>query len=83
MVPVASVGSNFAWIIIIAGLLLSFTGLVKIGIALFSVVVLFQIITLPVEFNASSRAKQILAAEGVVSSARTYAVLTASCQLPP
>ncbi|PKL35329.1 MAG: hypothetical protein CVV44_21180 [Spirochaetae bacterium HGW-Spirochaetae-1] len=74
MVPVASVGSNFAWIIIIAGLLLSFTGLVKIGIALFSVVVLFQIITLPVEFNASSRAKQILAAEGLVSSAELSGV---------
>ena len=66
MVPIASIGSNFAWIIIIAGFFLSFTGLVKIGIILFTVVVAFQIITLPVEFNASSRAKLILAETGII-----------------
>ena len=67
IVPVASIGSNFAWIIIFAGFLLGALGLVKIGIALFSIVVVFQVLTLPVEFNASSRAKKILAAEGYVS----------------
>jgi len=68
MVPVASIGSNFAWIVIIAGFVLSWLGLVKFGILLFSVVVAFQLITLPVEFDASSRAKQILGNAGFVSS---------------
>jgi Zn-dependent membrane protease YugP len=67
MVPVASIGSNMAWIIIMAGMVLGAFGLVKIGIALFTVVVAFQVLTLPVEFNASSRARAILAAEGYVS----------------
>jgi Zn-dependent membrane protease YugP len=67
MVPVASIGSNFSWIIIIAGFFLNMLGLVKIGILLFSVVVVFQLITLPVEFNASSRAKRMLQEYGLVS----------------
>jgi len=68
MVPIASIGSNFAWIIIIAGFVLGFLGLVKIGIILFSAVVFFQIVTLPVEFNASSRAKEMLSSYGILSS---------------
>ena len=68
MVPVASIGSNFSWIIIIAGFIIGYMQLVHLGIILFSAVVLFQLVTLPVEFNASSRAKQILAAQGIVSS---------------
>jgi len=81
MVPVASIGSNFAWIVIMAGFVLGTLGLVKIGIALFSVVVFFQVITLPVEFNASSRAKNILASTGMVSgteSAGVSSVLSAA-----
>ncbi len=74
MVPLASIGSNFAWIIIIVGALFSTMGLVKAGIILFSVVVVFQLVTLPVEFNASSRAKNILAAQGLVSSAELKGV---------
>ncbi len=54
--PVAQISSQFVWILIIAGLFFSMRGLVDAGILLFSVTVLFQIITLPVEFNASSRA---------------------------
>ncbi len=68
MVPVASIGSNLSWIIIFGGLFLGLLGLVKAGIVLFSVVVAFQLITLPVEFNASSRAKELLASYGIVSS---------------
>jgi len=74
MVPVASIGSNFAWIIIFAGFIMGALGLVKAGIVLFSVVVLFQLLTLPVEFNASSRAKQILASQGIVSAAELRGV---------
>lgn len=68
MVPVASFGSNFAWIVIIAGFIFGALGLVKAGIVLFSIVVVFQLITLPVEFNASSRAKAMLSSYGIVSS---------------
>jgi Zn-dependent membrane protease YugP len=68
IVPVAQFGSNFAWIAIIIGFLLGSMGLVKAGIILFSAVVFFQLLTLPVEFNASSRAKEMLASYGLLSS---------------
>ena len=67
MVPVANIGSSLSWIIIILGFIIGALGLVKIGIILFSAVVLFQVITLPVEFNATSRAKAMLASYGLVS----------------
>ena len=57
MVPVANIGSSLSWIIIILGFIIGALGLVKIGIILFSAVVLFQVITLPVEFNATSRGR--------------------------
>lgn len=61
MVPVASFGSKFAMILVIAGLLISsLSSLIDIGIILFSTVVLFTLITLPVEFNASHRALAVL-----------------------
>jgi Zn-dependent membrane protease YugP len=55
-VPVASIGSNFAFPIIFVGLLIGATGLTNVGLALFTAIVLFQLITLPVEFDASRRA---------------------------
>lgn len=67
MVPIASIGSSMSWIVIIAGFILGVMGLVKVGVVLFSAVVLFQLVTLPVEFNASSRAKEMLASYGLVS----------------
>ena len=60
MVPVANIGSTLSWIIIFAGFILGFMGLAKVGVALFTAVVFFQLITLPVEFNASSRAREML-----------------------
>ncbi|HOO71050.1 MAG TPA: zinc metallopeptidase [Spirochaetota bacterium] len=74
MVPIASIGSNFSWIIIFAGFIMGAMGLVKAGIVLFSVVVFFQLVTLPVEFNASSRAKEILASHGIMSSGEVAGV---------
>jgi len=74
MVPVASIGSNLSWVIIMIGFIFSFMGLVKIGILLFSAVVVFQFITLPVEFNASSRAKEILSSYGLVSAGELQGV---------
>lgn len=66
--PVASFGSQAAWIFIIGGLVLSWIDLIDIGILLFSAAVAFQVITLPVEFNASSRAIAILEGNGLVPS---------------
>lgn len=74
MAPIASIGSNLSWIIIMAGFIFGALGLVKVGIVLFSVVVFFQLITLPVEFNASTRAKEILVSYGVVSSGEVEGV---------
>jgi Zn-dependent membrane protease YugP len=67
-VPLASFGSNTAFILFFIGLAVqSLSFLAMFGVVLFSFVVLFQVITLPVEFNASTRAKQQLAALGIVS----------------
>lgn len=59
-VPIANFGSYLSWPILILGLIFSIKPLLTAGIILFSFVVLFQLITLPVEFNASSRALKIL-----------------------
>ncbi len=59
-VPVANIGSKLSWPVILIGLLLGYMGLARIGVFLFTFVVLFQLITLPVEFDASHRALKIL-----------------------
>ncbi len=60
LVPAAQFGSNLAWPIFLFGLIFSWQPLMTIGIILFSLAVLFQLVTLPVEFDASSRALKIL-----------------------
>ena len=60
IVPVGNLGSKLSWPMIMIGLLLGFTGFLDFGILLFSLTLIFQLITLPVEFNASSRALRIL-----------------------
>jgi Zn-dependent membrane protease YugP len=65
-VPLAGFGSNFSFILIMVGALISWSNLITIGIALFGAVVFFQIVNLPVEFNASSRAKTQLVELGIV-----------------
>ncbi len=67
MVPAAMIGSNAAWIIFIAGLALKLTGLVYVGIAVFSLTVIFQLVNLPVEFDASRRARAELVAGGLIT----------------
>ncbi|MFO0684220.1 MAG: zinc metallopeptidase [Sandaracinus sp.] len=67
-VPLASIGSNLGMIIIFVGFLLSFTKIVWLGILLFGGTVLFQVITLPVELDASSRAKKELDRLGLVAA---------------
>ena len=59
-VPIANIGSKLSWPIILIGLIFDWTGLAQIGVYLFTFVVFFQLITLPVEFNASSRALHVL-----------------------
>ena len=65
LVPVANFGSGASWFFIIAGLFLSWQPLVTTGIVLFSLAVLFQLVTLPVEFNASGRAIRVLESTGI------------------
>lgn len=64
-VPLAGFGSNMAWIIFFVGLIFSAPFLLNAGIFLFLFVVLFSVITLPVEFNASSRALKLLPVMGM------------------
>lgn len=59
-VPIANIGSMLSWPVIIIGLIFGWLGFARIGVFLFSFVVLFQLITLPVEFNASNRALRFL-----------------------
>lgn len=59
-VPIANIGSKLSWPVILLGLIMGWTGLAQIGVLLFTFVVFFQLITLPVEFNASSRALRVL-----------------------
>ena len=73
-VPAASFGSNFSWILLMAGFMLGSVGLIYGGIALFGAVVFFQLINLPVEFNASSRAKAELVSLGVIDNEQRYYV---------
>lgn len=68
-VPAAGFGSNSAFLFIILGLIFSWPTILWAGIGLFACVVFFQLVNLPVEFNASARAKAQLAQLGVVVSA--------------
>ncbi len=77
----ANVGSWFSWPLIILGLGFGFAGLAQAGVILFSFVVLFQLVTLPVEFDASRRAVLIMETSGLLSTEELSAskkVLTAA-----
>ena len=69
LVPAANFGSAVSWPLIILGIIFGGAGSLfcQIGIVLFSAAVLFQLVTLPVEFNASSRAVRILGDTGILS----------------
>ena len=66
LVPVANFGSQISWLLIILGIVLGGTGLINLGILMFSLAVLFQIVTLPVEYNASHRAVALLDSIGIL-----------------
>jgi len=68
LVPVVSIGSNLGWILIMIGLFLRFTELAWLGVLIFAGGAIFALATLPVEFNASARAKQLLAQTGIIQT---------------
>lgn len=67
LVPTANIGSNLGYSVMMIGLFMKSTGMELVGAVLFSMVLLFQIVTLPVEFDASSRAKRLAIEYGIVS----------------
>ena len=67
LVPVANIGSQLSWLFIILGIFFGGShSLIMIGILMFSAAVLFQLVTLPVEFNASGRALKLLSETGIL-----------------
>lgn len=66
LVPAVNIGSSLGWILIIVGLLMQTTTIAWLGVAVFSGGVLFALATLPVEFNASARAKRLLTEAGII-----------------
>lgn len=68
LVPLASVGGSAAIFILLGGFLLHMTGLIYLGIAAFGLTVLFQLVNLPVEFDASARARRHLVDSGLITS---------------
>lgn len=67
LVPICNFGSTISWPLILIGVLMGWNQfLIRAGILLFFAVVLFQLVTLPVEFNASSRALEILSSTGLL-----------------
>ncbi|KYQ86873.1 MULTISPECIES: zinc metallopeptidase [Thermoactinomyces] len=69
MVPVLNITSGLAPFLLMAGIFFKMTGMLLLGLIFFSVAVLFHLVTLPVEFNASSRAKTIMVREGFINGA--------------
>jgi uncharacterized protein len=79
LVPAANLGSSMAWPLVLAGVFLNFPLLITFGAAFFAIAVMFQVVTLPVEFDASRRA--VASLEGVLPSeqvAGARSVLTAA-----
>jgi uncharacterized protein len=68
IVPMASIGSMLFWVPVMAGLVLGLMKLVLVGIILFSLTVIFQLVNLPVEFDASRRGRAILQSSGLISA---------------
>jgi Zn-dependent membrane protease YugP len=66
IVPVVNIGSYLGWILILIGLLLRLTNLAWLGVAVFSGGAIFALATLPVELNASTRARELLTNAGLI-----------------
>lgn len=68
LVPAATIGQSLWFLPVVLGLILGLTGLVTIGLVLFAAIVLFQLVTLPVEFDASKRALVALEGQGLLAA---------------
>jgi Zn-dependent membrane protease YugP len=68
LVPAASIGQSLWFLPVVLGLMMGITGLVNIGLILFAAIVLFQLVTLPVEFDASKRALAALESQGLLAA---------------
>lgn len=68
LVPAVNIGSNLGWILIMIGLFLQQINIAWLGVLVFSGGALFALATLPVEFNASARAKELLYATGIIQT---------------
>jgi len=68
MVPAVNISSYLGWILILVGILLNLLNVAVIGLVVFSAGALFALVTLPVEFNASARAKVLLRQAGIVQT---------------
>ena len=66
MVPAVNIGSYLGWILILIGILLSYVQVAWLGVAVFSMGALFSLATLPIELNASARAKRLLVESGLI-----------------
>ena len=66
LVPVANISSNASWIFVMIGIFAQMSGMLLLGIILLAVGVVFQIVTLPVEFNASNRAMTQIVSHGII-----------------
>jgi hypothetical protein len=74
LVPITKIGTTLAWPLLLIGFLLGAVGLIKLGIIFFSAAVLFQVVTLPVEFDASRRAVGVIQQMGLVTTAEVGGV---------
>jgi Zn-dependent membrane protease YugP len=68
LVPAVNIGSNLGWILIMVGLIFQFTSIAWLGVLFFAGGALFALATLPVEFDASARAKQLLRQTGIIQT---------------
>jgi hypothetical protein len=66
LVPTANIGSTLGYLVMTFGLIMGSMKMFLVGVVLFSMVLLFQLVTLPVEFDASARAKKLAVANGIV-----------------
>ena len=66
LVPAVNIGSNLGWILIMVGLFIGWTQIAWLGVIAFAAGAVFSLATLPVEFNASARAKRMLAESGII-----------------
>ena len=68
LVPAAQIGSYGSYFMLMIGFMLNRPGMIMLGIGLFSIAVLFSLVTLPVEWNASARAKRLMVSAGIVTA---------------